>query len=443
MEAKEIGRPSTYATIISTIIDRGYVYERGRALIPSWLAFAVIKLLEANFPKYVDYAFTADMENGLDRIAHGEETGRDWLTRFYFGSGEGAANSADEAHIGLQQQVAELGEIDAREINTIDIGDGLHVRIGRYGPYLEDIKNLDAEGNPRHASLPETLAPDELTVDAARELLENNAEGPRVLGVDPETGGNVEVRNGRFGPYVALVEEQDNAEDSKSSKASKARPKMASLFKTMDPATLTLQEALQLLNLPRLVGEYEEVDAEGVVKLARIEANNGRYGPYLTKTYSAVDTSAGETVESKPDTRSLSSEDAIFTVTLQEAKDLFAQPKYVKRTRGAAKPPLRELGADPETGKPVVIKDGFYGAYITDGETNRTLPKQYTPESIDPQDAFALLAQKRAAGPVKRKKRATKSTAKSSEKKSTAKKSTAKKTSTKKTTSKKSTAKKA
>ncbi|RFT35650.1 hypothetical protein CG399_08990, partial [Bifidobacteriaceae bacterium NR015] len=153
----------------STIIDRGYVYERGRALIPSWLAFAVIKLLEANFPKYVDYAFTADMENGLDRIAHGEETGRDWLTRFYFGSGEGAANSADEAHIGLQQQVAELGEIDAREINTIDIGDGLHVRIGRYGPYLEDIKNLDAEGNPRHASLPETLAPDELTVDAARE----------------------------------------------------------------------------------------------------------------------------------------------------------------------------------------------------------------------------------------------------------------------------------
>ena len=446
LEAKEIGRPSTYATIISTIIDRGYVYERGRALIPSWLAFAVIKLLEANFPKYVDYAFTADMENGLDRIAHGEETGRDWLTRFYFGSGEGAANSADEAHIGLQQQVAELGEIDAREINTIDIGDGLHVRIGRYGPYLEDIKNLDAEGNPRHASLPETLAPDELTVDAARELLENNAEGPRVLGVDPETGGNVEVRNGRFGPYVALVEEQDNAEDSKSSKASKsakARPKMASLFKTMDPATLTLQEALQLLNLPRLVGEYEEVDAEGVVKLARIEANNGRYGPYLTKTYSAVDTSAGETVESKPDTRSLSSEDAIFTVTLQEAKDLFAQPKYGKRTRGAAKPPLRELGADPETGKPVVIKDGFYGAYITDGETNRTLPKQYTPESIDPQDAFALLAQKRAAGPVKRKKRATKSTAKSSEKKSTAKKSTAKKTSTKKTTAKKSTAKKA
>lgn len=434
LEAKEIGRPSTYATIISTIIDRGYVYERGRALIPSWLAFAVIKLLEANFPKYVDYAFTADMENGLDRIAHGEETGRDWLTRFYFGSGDDSAKSADEAHIGLQQQVAELGEIDAREINTINIGDGLHVRVGRYGPYLEDTTHLDAEGNPRHASLPETLAPDELSVDVARELLDNNAEGPRVLGKDPETGGTVEVRNGRFGPYVALVDSQDD-EDANSSKSdaksSKSRPKMASLFKTMDPLTLTLQDALQLLHLPRLVGEYEEVDAEGVVKLARIEASNGRYGPYLTKTYSEVD--------SKPETRSLASEDAIFTTTLEEAKALFAQPKYGKRTRGAAKPPLRELGADPETGKPVVIKDGFYGAYITDGETNRTLPKQYTPESIDPQDAFALLAQKRAAGPVKRKK----SAAKSSAKKSTAKKSTAKKTSTKKTTAKKSTAKKA
>lgn len=427
LEAKEIGRPSTYATIISTIIDRGYVYERGRALIPSWLAFAVIKLLEANFPKYVDYAFTADMENGLDRIAHGEETGRDWLTRFYFGSGDDSAKSADEAHIGLQQQVAELGEIDAREINTINIGDGLHVRVGRYGPYLEDTTHLDTDGNPRHASLPETLAPDELSVDVARELLDNNAEGPRVLGKDPETGGTVEVRNGRFGPYVALVDSQDD-EDAKSSKS---RPKMASLFKTMDPLTLTLQDALQLLHLPRLVGEYEEVDAEGVVKLARIEASNGRYGPYLTKTYSEVD--------SKPETRSLASEDAIFSTTLEEAKALFAQPKYGKRTRGAAKPPLRELGADPETGKPVVIKDGFYGAYITDGETNRTLPKQYTPESIDPQDAFALLAQKRAAGPVKRKK----SAAKSSAKKSTAKKSAAKKTSTKKTTAKKSTAKKA
>lgn len=453
LEAKEIGRPSTYATIISTIIDRGYVYERGRALIPSWLAFAVIKLLEANFPKYVDYAFTADMENGLDRIAHGEESGRDWLTRFYFGSGSESAQSSLHAHVGLQQQVAELGEIDAREINTIDIGDGLSVRVGRYGPYLEDSKHLDSEGNPRHASLPETLAPDELSVEVARDLLENNSAGARVLGVDPETGGTVEVRNGRFGPYIALVQGEDSdGSNSEDSSKSEVRPKMASLFKNMHPETVTLEEALQLLNLPRLVGSMQEIDENGKSQEVRIEANNGRYGPYLTKTY----VSNGDSEVSKPDTRSLSSEEAIFTVTLEEAKEIFAQPKYGKRTRGAAKPPLRELGNDPETGKPVVIKDGFYGAYITDGETNRTLPKQYTPDSIDPSEAFDLLAQKRAAGPVKRKKRVSSKTAsaktasaksasaksdsKTSAKKTTAKtssKSAAKKSPAKKTTSKK------
>lgn len=445
LEAKEIGRPSTYATIISTIIDRGYVYERGRALIPSWLAFAVIKLLEANFPKYVDYAFTADMENGLDRIAHGEESGRDWLTRFYFGSGSESAQSSLQAHVGLQQQVAELGEIDAREINTIDIGDGLSVRVGRYGPYLEDSKHLDSEGNPRHASLPETLAPDELSAEVARDLLENNSAGARVLGVDSETGGTVEVRNGRFGPYIALVQSEDSdGSNSEDSSKSEVRPKMASLFKNMHPETVTLQEALQLLNLPRLVGNMQESDENGKSQEVRIEANNGRYGPYLTKTY----VSNGDSEVSKPDTRSLSSEEAIFTVTLEEAKEIFAQPKYGKRTRGAAKPPLRELGNDPETGKPVVIKDGFYGAYITDGETNRTLPKQYTPDSIDPSEAFDLLAKKRAAGPVKRKKRASsksasaksasaKSASKTSAKKTTAKKSPAK------TSAKKSTAKKA
>ena len=198
LEAKEIGRPSTYANIISTIIDRGYVYERGRALIPSWLAFAVTRLLETKFPKYVDYQFTADMENGLDQIAHGNETGREWLTQFYFGSGADSARSADEAHEGLQRQVAQLGEIDAREINTIPIGDGIHVRVGRYGPYLEDTKDLDAEGNPKRASIPDTIAPDELTVGEARKLIASNAGGPRVLGTDPATGGTVEVRNGRF-----------------------------------------------------------------------------------------------------------------------------------------------------------------------------------------------------------------------------------------------------
>ena len=405
LEQKEIGRPSTYASIISTIIDRGYVYERGRALIPSWLAFSVVKLLETKFPRYVDYEFTADMESGLDQIASGQETGRNWLTRFYFGSGEGAAQSADEAHAGLQQQVAQLGEIDAREINTIEIGDGLHVRVGRYGPYLEDVNHLDDEGNPKRASLPDTLAPDELTVEVGHDLIENHSGGPRALGVDPVSGGTVEVRNGRFGPYVALVMPSADAgadgdvADGKSKKGKSAkkaadRPKMASLFKTMSPESLTLDDALRLLSLPREVGSYEEADAQtGEVQTVVVQANNGRYGPYLTKTGA----------DGKSDTRSLASEDEIFTVDLDKAKELFAQPKYGRgRGRGAAKPPLRELGVDPETQKQVTIKEGFYGAYITDGETNRTLPKQYAPESIEPAEAFRLLAEKRAQGPSKR-----------------------------------------
>lgn len=411
LEQKEIGRPSTYASIISTIIDRGYVYERGRALIPSWLAFSVVKLLETKFPRYVDYEFTADMESGLDQIASGQETGRNWLTRFYFGSGEGAAQSADEAHAGLQQQVAQLGEIDAREINTIEIGDGLHVRVGRYGPYLEDMNHLDDEGNPKRASLPDTLAPDELTVEVGHDLIENHSGGPRALGVDPVSGGTVEVRNGRFGPYVALVmpsadtgADGDVAGDDKPKKVKSAkkaadRPKMASLFKTMSPESLTLDDALRLLSLPREVGSYEEADAQtGEVQTVTVQANNGRYGPYLTKTGA----------DGKSDTRSLASEDEIFTVDLDKAKELFAQPKYGRgRGRGAAKPPLRELGVDPETQKQVTIKEGFYGAYITDGETNRTLPKQYAPESIEPAEAFRLLAEKRAQGPSKRRGRKT------------------------------------
>ena len=414
LEQKEIGRPSTYASIISTIIDRGYVYERGRALIPSWLAFSVVKLLETKFPRYVDYEFTADMESGLDQIASGQETGRNWLTRFYFGSGEGAAQSADEAHAGLQQQVAQLGEIDAREINTIEIGDGLHVRVGRYGPYLEDMNHLDDEGNPKRASLPDTLAPDELTVEVGHDLIENHSGGPRALGVDPVSGGTVEVRNGRFGPYVALVMPSADAGDAGDAagsasekpkrgkgakKAAADRPKMASLFKTMSPESLTLDDALRLLSLPREVGSYEEVDAQtGEVQTVTVQANNGRYGPYLTKTGA----------DGKSDTRSLASEDEIFTVDVDKAKELFAQPKYGRgRGRGAAKPPLRELGVDPETQKQVTIKEGFYGAYITDGETNRTLPKQYAPESIEPAEAFRLLAEKRAQGPSKRRGRKT------------------------------------
>lgn len=418
LEAKEIGRPSTYASIISTIMDRGYVYERGRALIPSWLAFAVTKLLETRFPTYVDYQFTADMENGLDQIAHGKETGREWLTAFYFGTGRDAAHTAHDVHEGLQQQVAQLGEIDARAINTIEIGDGLAVRVGRYGPYLEDCAHMDAEGNPKRATIPDTLAPDELTVAEARKLIDSNAGGPRVLGTDPATGGTVEVRNGRYGPYVALVlpgqEQGAHEHDAKKSKKGEGeRPKMASLFKAMSPGTLTLADALRLLSLPREVYAADETNAKtGEIEHVTVTANNGRYGPYLTRT---VEGGASET-------RSLENEDAIFTVTEQQARDLFAQPKYGRGRGRAAKPPLRELGNDPATNKPVTIKEGFYGAYITDGETNRSLPKQYDPKTVSAEDAFRLLAEKRAAGPTKRRgrKSATKAKAKAKAK-STAK----------------------
>ena len=440
LEAKEIGRPSTYASIISTIIDRGYVYERGRALIPSWLAFSVVRLLETNFPKYVDYQFTAQMENGLDMIAHGKERGKDWLTRFYFGSGPGAAQNADQAHQGLQEQVAQLGDIDARKINTIEIGDGLQVRVGRYGPYLEDTADLDADGNPKRASLPPTMAPDELTVAAGHELIAANAGGPRQLGKDPQTGGRVEVRKGRFGPYVALISPEEEAAEQKKPTGKTARtakqtgpkPKMASLFKTMDPDTVTLEDALKLLSLPRTVGSIELTDAKtGETSQATVTASNGRYGPYLTATKADGGT----------ETRSLTDEGQIFTIDQAGAKVLFDQPKYGRRSRSAAKPPLRELGTDPDSGKPVTIKDGFYGVYITDGQTNRTLPKQYTAQSIEPEVAFRLLAEKRAAGPAKRRGRTTrKSTArKSASSKTTAGKSatrarkTTKKTKTSKT----------
>ena len=430
LEAKEIGRPSTYASIISTIIDRGYVYERGRALIPSWLAFSVVRLLETNFPKYVDYQFTAQMENGLDMIAHGKERGKDWLTRFYFGSGPGAAQNADQAHQGLQEQVAQLGDIDARKINTIEIGDGLQVRVGRYGPYLEDTADLDADGNPKRASLPPTMAPDELTVAAGHELIASNAGGPRQLGKDPQTGGRVEVRKGRFGPYVALISPEEEASEQKKPAGKSARttkqttgpkPKMASLFKTMDPDTVTLEDALKLLSLPRTVGSIELTDAKtGETSQATVTASNGRYGPYLT----ATKTDGGT------ETRSLTDEGQIFTIDQAGAKALFDQPKYGRRSRSAAKPPLRELGTDPDSGKPVTIKDGFYGVYITDGQTNRTLPKQYTAQSIEPEVAFRLLAEKRAAGPTKRRGRTTR--------KSTARKSTTRKSASSKSTAGKS-----
>jgi DNA topoisomerase-1 len=388
LEELGVGRPSTYASIMGTIEARGYVWKKGSALVPSFTAFAVVTLLEQHFPSLVDYAFTARMEDDLDEIANGQSEMVPWLTDFYFGSdGDGR-----ERHDGLKELVSDrLDEIDARVVNSIPLGideNGqlIEARVGRYGPYLE-------RGDER-ASIPEDLAPDELTVDKAVELLEA-PKGDRVVGQDPESGLSVYVKAGRFGPYVQLGELEDGAKD---------KPKTASLFQTMSVDTLELDEALKLLSMPRVVGNDPE-SGEEILSL------NGRYGPYLKKG---------------TDTRSLETEEQIFTVTVDEAVKLFAEPK---RRRGQARQTqLRELGADPATGKPMVIKDGRFGPYVTDGETNASLRKGDEVETITDERAAELLQDRRDRGPVK--KRASKKRA--SKKKAAAKKRASKKASSKK-----------
>jgi DNA topoisomerase-1 len=383
LEERGIGRPSTYAATISVIQDRGYVTSRGQALVPTWLAFAVTRLLEENFDRLVDYDFTASMEEDLDAIAAGQEDRVDWLTRFYFGAPADASGAQDGN--GLRALVANLGEIDAREVNSIPIGDGITLRVGRYGPYIEDTGSEPGpDGNPRRASVPDDLAPDELTVEKARELLETQPEGDLVLGTDPVHGTTIVAKNGRYGPYVTeLLPEPEldpglSAAARKKALAALPKPRTGSLLKTQSLQTITLEDALQLLSLPRVVGTDPETGVE-------ITAQNGRYGPYLKRG---------------TDSRTLPSEEAMFTTTLEEALAIYAQPK---RGRGAtATPPLRELGEDPTSGKPIVVKDGRFGAYVTDGETNRTLPRDVTPESITPEQAVELLAEKRAQGPKKK-----------------------------------------
>ncbi|MBT0993260.1 type I DNA topoisomerase [Cellulomonas sp. DKR-3] len=380
LEERGIGRPSTYAATISVIQDRGYVSNRGQALVPSWLAFAVTRLLEENFDWLVDYDFTAEMEQDLDAIAAGDKDRVAWLSRFYFGDGTGRTEGQ-----GLHDLVANLGEIDAREVNSIPIGDGITLRVGRYGPYLEDPAVLGEDGNPRRASVPEELAPDELTAVRARELLDSEPEGDQVLGTDPTTGTTIVAKNGRYGPYVTELLPEPELDPSLSAAARKKalsaapKPRTASLFKTMSLDSITIDDALRLLSLPRVVG----VDPESGTQ---ITAQNGRYGPYLKKG---------------TDSRTLASEEALFTTTLEEALAIYAQPK---RGRGAtAAPPLRELGDDPTSGKPIVVKDGRFGLYVTDGVTNRTLPRDVTAESITPEQAIQLLADKRASAPAKKK----------------------------------------
>ncbi|MFD1815889.1 type I DNA topoisomerase [Rhodococcus gannanensis] len=450
LEELGIGRPSTYASIIKTILDRGYVYKRGSALVPSWVAFAVIGLLEAHFGRLVDFDFTAAMEDDLDEIAGGREQRGNWLSGFYFGGEEGPDGSVARAG-GLKKMVGEnLEGIDAREVNSIRLFDDaegreVHVRVGRFGPYLERmvVNPDDPEGDPvsQRANLPDDLPPDELTPEYAEKLFATPQDGRR-LGVDPLTGHEIVAKEGRFGPYVTEILPEPEPEPEPdivpvpqggdgtvatkapakkavkkaAKKVAGPKPRTGSLLKSMDVATVTLEDALRLLSLPRVVGVDPESKEE-------ITAQNGRYGPYLKKG---------------TDSRSLATEEQMFTVTLEEALKIYAEPKRRGR-QGAAQPPLRELGKDSATDKPMVIKDGRFGPYVTDGETNASLRKGDEVETITDERASELLADRRARGPVKKKAAAKKAPAK----KAPAKKAAAKKAPAKKAAAKKAPAKKA
>ncbi|MCV7259550.1 type I DNA topoisomerase [Mycobacterium shimoidei] len=391
LEELGIGRPSTYSSIIKTIQDRGYVYKRGSALVPSWVAFAVIGLLEQHFSRLVDYGFTAAMEDELDAIAAGNEQRTTWLNHFYFGGDHGVPDSVARSG-GLKKLVGvNLEGIDAREVNSIKVFDDaqgrpIYVRVGKNGPYLERmVAGDDGELVPQRANLNDALTPDELTLELAEELFATPQEG-RVLGVDPETGHEIVARDGRYGPYVTevLPEQPDNDGDAgatakKGKKPTGPKPRTASLLRSMDLQTVTLDDALKLLSLPRVVGVDPETGEE-------ITAQNGRYGPYLKRG---------------KDSRSLTTEDQIFNITLEEALKIYAEPKRRGR-QAASAPPLRELGIDPASGKQMVIKDGRFGPYVTDGETNASLRKGDDVLSITDERAAELLADRRARGPVKR-----------------------------------------
>jgi DNA topoisomerase I len=376
LEDREIGRPSTYATIIGTILDRGYVFKKGTALVPSYLAFAVVTLLERHFGQLVDYEFTARMEDVLDAIARGETERVPWLRRFYFGTegtdgdgtdGNGAGADGAGRERGLKSLVGDIGEIDARDVSSFPLADSdIVVRVGRYGPYLER--------DGQRVNVPEDMAPDELTVQRAEELL-NQPNADVTLGADPSTGHVLVAKAGRFGPYVT--------EQLPEGAPASAKPRTASLLKSMALDTVTLDDAVKLLSLPRTLGE---LDGEPVT------AQNGRYGPYVKKG---------------TDSRSLEAEDQLFTLTLAEAKEMFAQPKARGRGARQAVPPLRELGEDPATGKPMVIKDGRFGPYVTDGETNASLRKDDEVASITVQRAAELLADRRLAAPAAPRRRAS------------------------------------
>ena len=410
LEELGIGRPSTFASIIQTIQDRGYVSKRGRALVPTFLAFSVTGLLETHFTKLVDYDFTASMEEDLDKIASGEAGRVDWLRDFYYGV---------DGQPGLNELALDLGVIDARATNTMNLSETIEIRVGRYGAYLqENIPDQDR----KLANIPEGLAPDELTLAKAIELLAAPS-GERELGTDPKTGLEVVAKSGRFGPYIteifpeAPVELNDKGEvKKKRKKADAPKPKTASLLSTMNLDTITLDDALQLLSLPRTLGTNSAGD--------EITVQNGRYGPYL---------------KAGTDSRTLTSEDQLFSINLEQALDIYSKPK--ERRRGVAKPPLKELGVDPGTEKQVIIKDGRFGMYVTDGETNATLRRGDTLEAVTLERGLELLAGRRAweaeNGPSPKKSRKKAAKAKPGDAAPTLTKNTVKKAATKKKAAKK------
>jgi DNA topoisomerase-1 len=376
LEELGIGRPSTFASIMQTIQDRGYVAKRGRALVPTFLAFSVTGLLEQHFTKLIDYEFTASMEEDLDRIANGETERVAWLTNFFYGS---------ENNPGLEDLSADLGAIDAQAINTMKMGEDIEIRVGRFGAYLQQ-----GQGEERKfANIPEEMAPDELTLPKAIELLAKPS-GERKLGTDPGTGLEVIAKSGRFGAYITEVFPEEIVEEGAKKKRKKKdapKPKTASLLSTMTLDTIDLKDALRLLSLPRTLGTYQDEP---------ITVQNGRYGPYM---------------KHGADSRTLTSEDQLFSIGLEEAIEIYKQPKV--RRRGVAKPPLKELGQDPATGKEVIVKDGRFGVYVTDGEVNATLRRGDAVELLTIERALELLAGRRAwelenpGGSGKKKKKAS------------------------------------
>jgi DNA topoisomerase-1 len=375
LEERGIGRPSTYASIISVIIDRGYVFRRGTALVPQWIAFPVTRLLQERFSDLVDYDFTAELEEDLDRIARGEYKRSEWLHRFYFG---------DKDHRGLKDvAIAATEEIDARALNTLEISPTINLRVGKYGPFLEV---TDTEtGEVRNVNLPPELAPDELTPEKAQALADEPPVVDRVLGLDPETSFEIVAKKGRFGPYVTEILPEPDVVEGETPKKKKAapKPKTASIFQSMDVDTIDIETALRLLALPREIG----LDSESGEMMT---SQNGRYGPYLKKG---------------TDTRSLDSEEKIFDIDVEGALARFAEPKYAGRRQASA---LKTFEEDPVSGKPILLKDGRFGPYVTDGEINATVPRGMSLDDLNFEQAVQLIADRRAKGPAVKKKPAAK-----------------------------------